>query len=119
VAPFAVSVVVDPEQIVPELAEAVTVGVGFTVNVITSIPIHPLFSPVTVYVAVEVGLSTVEAVIAPELHEYVTAPFAVSVELNPVQIDAGLALAVTVGVVVTFNVITSIPVHPPLSPVTV
>jgi hypothetical protein len=51
------------------LADAVTVGVVVTLSVITSIPVQLALSPITVYVVVDDGLSTVEAVIAPELHE--------------------------------------------------
>jgi hypothetical protein len=116
---LAVNVTLLPEQRDAELADAVTVGVVVTLKVITSIPVQLALSPVTVYVVVEEGLSIVEAVIAPELQEYVAAPDAVNVALLPEQIEELLAEATTVGVVVTLKVTTSLPKHPVFSPVTV
>ena len=55
-APFAVSVVDCPLQIVTA-GETVTTGSGFTVTVICAVAVHPFKSPVTVYVVVEAGVA--------------------------------------------------------------
>lgn len=47
-----------PEQVVPELEDAVTVGKEFTATATVPVLEHPLTSvPVTVYVVFTVGLS--------------------------------------------------------------
>ena len=66
------------------LGDTVTTGTGFTVTVTCAVAVHPDASPVTVYVMVEAGLAvTEEPVFALNPvegdHEYVAAPFAVSV----------------------------------------
>ena len=54
--------------------------------------------PVTVYMVVTVGLTTVVGpVVAPGFQVYDAAPIAVRVELLPIQIIVGLAVAVIVG----------------------
>ena len=47
VAPLAVKVVLEPEQITVELALTFTVGVGFTLIVIVLVLLQPLVVPVT------------------------------------------------------------------------
>jgi hypothetical protein len=97
-APDAVSVELPPEHIVAGDAVAVTVGGAFTVTVTVAVFVHPFASvPVTVYVAVDVGVTLMELVFCPLLQLYVEAPEAVSVELPPEHIVAGDAVAVTLG----------------------
>ena len=104
----------------------VTTGSGFTVTVTCVDAVHPLlFVPVTVYVVVEVGLAVMgEPVVALNAvdgaHEYVVAPFAVSVALCcPTQIAGGGGEVITgSGFTVTVTCVDA--VHPLLSvPVTV
>jgi hypothetical protein len=91
-APFAVSVVDCPAQIV-DAGETVTTGRGLTVTVVCAVEVQPRRFPVTVYVVVETGFAvTLEPVDALSdvdgLHEYVVAPFAVRVVDCPAQIMA-------------------------------
>jgi hypothetical protein len=75
--------------------------------------------PVTVYVAVEVGMKLTPFVIPP-VHVYVAAPPPFVVTDVPAQIDAALAVAVTVGSVFTITVVVAVFVQPAaLVPVTV
>lgn len=60
VAPFAVSVVLLPEQIVALEAETVTVGEGFTVIKRVAVPEQPPEVPVTVYVVVVAGETVID-----------------------------------------------------------
>ena len=63
-APLAVSAVFCPVQIVM-FGETVTTGIGFIVTVTCAVEVHPLASPVTVYVVVEDGFAvTLEPVVA-------------------------------------------------------
>ena len=118
--PDPVSVEFDPGQMVAGDALALTVGRGFTVTVTDVVPVHPAaLVPVTVYVVVEAGDTTSGLLVDPVLHKYVFAPAPVSVELSPIQIAAGDALAVTVGSGFTVTVTNAVPVHPAaLVPVT-
>jgi len=82
--------------------------------------VQPLPSvPATVYVVVAAGLAvTVEPVVPDKplvgLHTYVVAPVAVSVVLNPEQIDAGEAEAVTAGSAFMTTVAVDVTaLHPP------
>ncbi len=52
-----------PEQIVGAEGETLTVGFGFTVTVTDVVPVHPNDVPVTVYVVVEPGLTTCDALV--------------------------------------------------------
>ncbi|SRR5258705_6505164 len=66
-------------------------GNGFTVTVLLHELLHPCaLVTVTVYVVVTVGLTVIEAVVAPVLHRNDVPPDAVSVDEPPTQI-AGLA----------------------------
>ena len=90
VAPFAVSVALCcPTQIAGGGVTVIT-GSGFTVTATCVDDVHPLLSvPVTVYVVV--ALNAVAGV-----HEYVVAPFAVSVALCcPTQIAGGGVTVIT------------------------
>ena len=120
-APLAVSVEDCPEFIVDGIAEAVTVGNGFTVTLTAAVPVHPAaLVPVTVYVVVLVGDTVLELPV-PRLCDqlYVLAPFAVNVVLCPEHIVAGDAEAVTVGNALTVTLTDAVPVHPAvLVPVT-
>jgi len=61
-------------------------GSGFTVTVLEHELLHPLASvTVTVYVVVTVGLTVIEAVVAPVLHKKDVPPDAVSVDEPPTQ----------------------------------
>ena len=121
-APPAVNVDDEPEHIVDGDAEAVTVGIGFTVTVTDFVPVQPaVLVPVTAYVVVEVGDTVLELPMPnPPDQLYVLAPLAVNTELSPLHIAAGLADAVTVGNGFTVTVTVAVPVHPAvLVPVTV
>jgi hypothetical protein len=67
-APLAVNSELAPEHIAAGLADADTVGNGFTVNVTVAVPVHPAaLVPVTVYVVVELGVTVMLAVVPPVL----------------------------------------------------
>jgi hypothetical protein len=104
VAPLADKVSGWPEHIVVEgNAATLTAGVEFTFMVIVA-GADALLQPdavvtVTEYVVGTVGLTVIEDVVAPVLHEYVPPPFAVSTAELPAHIvDEGDALMVTDGV---------------------
>jgi len=120
-APLAVNTELAPLHIAVGLADAVTVGNGFTVTVTVAVPVHPaVLVPVTVYVVVALGVTVMLAAMSPVLQLYVFAPLAVSSELSPLHIAAGLADAVTVGNGFTVTLTVAVPVHPSaLVPVTV
>jgi hypothetical protein len=83
----------------------------FTVTVTDAVPVQPLFVTVTVYVVVTTGLTMIEAVVPPVLHEYVPPPVAVRVEDPPKQILAGAAVAVAL-TTFTVTVAQAEAVHP-------
>ena len=61
-APLALSVVLDPEHIDDDVADAVTVGNGFTATLTDAVPVHPaVLVPVTVYVVVPLGVTVLLA----------------------------------------------------------
>lgn len=107
-APLAVNVVGLPEHIVGELAEAVTVGVVFTVITVVLGPEagHPAADvPFNVYVTVMVGVAVTgdpveELKLVFGVHVYVVAPPPVRVVGLPEQMVAG-PLIVKVGVAFT------------------
>jgi hypothetical protein len=119
-APTPVSVALVPEQTAAELLVAVTVGNTLTVIVFVAVFIQPFASvPVTVYVAVDVGMKLV-AFRTPPDHTYVDAPTPVSVALVPEQTAAALLVAVTVGNALTVIVFVAVFIQPFASvPVTV
>jgi len=120
-APLAVNTEVAPLHIAAGLADAVTDGNGFTVTLTVAVPVHPaVVVPVTVYVVVLVGDTVLELPV-PRLCDqlYVFAPLAVSTEVAPLHIAAGLAVAVTVGVLLTITVTDAMAEQVPLVPVTV
>ena len=110
-----------PGHIVDGEAIAVTFGVGLTVIIILAVPEHPsAVVPVTVYVVVPVGDTVLELPL-PKLCDqlYVFAPLAVSTEVAPLHIAAGLADALTDGNGFTVTLTVAVPVHPAvLVPVT-
>ena len=85
-------------------------------------PVHPAaLVPITVYVVVELGVTVLLAPL-PRLCDqlYVLAPAAVNTEFAPLHIDAGLAVALTVGNGFTVTLTVAVTVHPAvLVPVTV
>jgi len=121
-APLAVNTEVAPLHIAAGLADAVTDGNGFTVTLTVAVPVHPaVVVPVTVYVVVLVGDTVLELPV-PRLCDqlYVFAPLAVSTEVAPLHIAAGLAVAVTDGNGFTVTLTVAVPEHPSdVIPVTV
>ena len=86
-----------------------------------AVPVHPaVLVPVTEYVVVELGVTVMLAVLPPVFQLYVFAPLAVSTEVAPLHIAAGLADAVTDGNGFTVTLTVAVPVHPAVVvPVTV
>jgi hypothetical protein len=83
-------------------APVVSVGSGFTIRLTVCVLVQFPLAPVTVYIVVVVGeTTTLLPVSAPGFQVYDPAPVAVSVELPPIQIAVGDALAVMVGSGVT------------------
>ena len=121
-APLAVSVADCPLQIVA--GETLITGSGLTVTVTCTDAVQPLTSvPVTVYVEVETGVAVTgepvdELKSVAGLHEYVFAPFAVSVADCPAQIGDGV-VTITTGSGFTVIVTCPVAVHPLDVPVTV
>ena len=120
-APLAVSTEVAPLHIAAGLAETLTVGKEFTVTLTVAVPVHPaVLVPVTEYVVVVLGVTVMLAVLPPVFQLYVFAPLAVSTEVAPLHIAAGLAVALTDGNGFTVTLTVAVPVHPAVVvPVTV
>jgi len=120
-APLAVNTDVAPLHIAAGLADALTDGNGFTVTLTVAVPVHPaVLVPVTEYVVVELGVTVMLAVLPPVFQLYVFAPLAVSTEVAPLHIAAGLAVAVTDGNGFTVTLTVAVPEHPAVVvPVTV
>ena len=121
-AQLAVNTDVAPLHIAAGLADAVTVGNGFTVTLTVAVPVHPAaLVPVTVYVAVALGATVLLAPLPnPPDQLYVFAPLAVITEVCPLHIADGLAVALTDGNGFTVTLTVAVPVHPAvLVPVTV
>ena len=96
-------------------ASAVAVGIGYTVTVTLVVPEHPnAVVPVTEYVVVLVGL-TVTGFPVPRLllQVYVAPPLAVSVEVEPLHMLEGAAVAVMVAEEPTVTVTVVDAVQPP------
>ena len=126
-APPAVKVVELPEHIVGEVADAVTVGVIFTVTTtVCCAPGQPAADvPFKVYVVVAPGVAVTGEPVdalndAAGDQVYVLAPPAVSVVEVPEQIVGGAAAAVNVGVAFTVTTtVCGVPEQPAVVPVTV
>ena len=86
--PDAVSVAEPPAQIVGLGQLIAHEGAGFTVTLVEQVLLHPLdVVTVTVYVVVKVGLTVIEAVVAPVLQRNDVPPDAVNVDWPPTQMD--------------------------------
>jgi hypothetical protein len=110
---LAVSIADSPTQIT--FGSIVTTGNGLTVTVVLADEIHPaVLDTVTLYSVVAVGLTTIDAVVAPLLHKYpptaTPVTLAVSVVDSPTQIVAGFI--VTTGISLTVTVALADEVHP-------
>src|SRR5258706_457619 len=87
VPPDAVNVDEPPTQIAGFAGVMLHDGSGFTVTVVEHELVHPLaLVTVTVYVVVIVGLTVIDAVVAPVLNRKDVPPDAVSVAEPPIQI---------------------------------
>ena len=93
---------------------AVIVGFVLTFKFTVEVPVHPnVFVPVTEYVDVTVGVTTiVDPVKAPGFHVYVDPPVAVNVAEVPLQINVGFVVAVIVGLELTVKITVCVLVHP-------
>jgi len=113
-APLAVNTEVAPLHIAAGLAVALTDGNGFTVTLTVTVPVHPaVLVPVTVYVVVALGVTVLLAPLPnPPDQLYVFAPLAVSTEVAPLHIAAGLAVALTDGNGFTVTLTVAVAVHP-------
>ena len=104
-APFAVSVVLSPEQM-DVLPVIPNVGFGCTVMLTVLVLAHPLaLYPITVYVEVTVGEGFSVAPEAPVLQLKLGAPEATSVPVLPGQMALVSELMATVGTVETYTLI--------------
>ena len=99
---------------------AVTVGNVSNITVVVAVFVQPAaLVPVTVYVAVAVGIKLTPLVIPP-LQVYVVAPPPFNVTDVPAQTDDAVAVEVTVGNELTVIVVVAVFVQPAeLVPVTV
>jgi hypothetical protein len=117
VAPLAVNVAVPPVQMFVDVELTFKFGV-LLVIVTVFVSLQLPLTPVTVYVVVTVGDTAIDEVVAVVFQEYVAAPLADSVTVEPEQIVEDVALTFTLGVVfvmVTVFVLLQLP----LTPVTV
>ena len=121
VAPEAVNVELLPLQITLGDAEAVTLGIALTVNITVFVLEQEPVLPVTVYMVVVAGETTVvEPVAEPGIQVYVAVPNPVKVAEAPAHIAVGLDTAVTVGFGVTVKFKVSVAVQPKIvAPTTV
>lgn len=117
--PDAVSVAVDPEQMVVfPLMDAE--GGLLIVTVTVAVSVQPLAVPtITVYVALPVGVTVMEEVLAVVLHEYTVPPEAARVDEYPGQTEAGVAVTEAVGEGLTRMKIESAIEQVPIETVTV
>src|SRR5204863_7249823 len=101
----AVSVAEPPMQIIGLGQVMLQDGNGFTVTVLEHELVHPCaLVTVTVYVVVTLGLTVIDAVVAPVLQRKDTPPDAVSVDEPPTQKDESVAAMLHTGAVVTVTV---------------
>ena len=106
---MAVSVIPEPAQTTVGFVTAVIVGSAFTVIAMVCVCEHPALSPITVYVAFTVGVSTIAELLDAEgNHVYVLAPVAVNVVDPPKHMAVGLAATFTVGLGSTLTVTAAI-----------
>jgi hypothetical protein len=116
--PDAVSVVDEPAHIVEVAGEAVTAGLEFTVTITVELAVQPPGAdPVTVYVIVDVGDATTDAVLVAlsavdGVQVYVFAPDAVKVTFAPLHIEAEDGVIVTLIDGVTFTIDVAVASHP-------
>jgi hypothetical protein len=104
-APEAVSVADAPAQIVELDALTERLGEAFTTTVTLEVAEQPLaLVPVTEYVVVTLGLTEIDALVAPVLHTKLEAPLALSAVEFPSQITDGEALTEILGTALTFIV---------------
>ena len=109
-----------PAQRVDALDVAVTVGNKLTVIIVVAVLVQPAaLVPVTVYVAVAVGIK-LTPLVTPPLQVYVVAPPPFNETAEPAQTDDAVAVEVTVGNKLTVIVVVAVFVQPAvLVPVTV
>lgn len=112
------SVVELPAQIVEGDAVAVTTIELFTNTVTDAVAEHPFRKPVTEYVVVADGLTTMLALVCPVLHTNVSAPLATSVDDPFTQITEGDAEALTLTEPLTDTVTKAVAEQPFNVPVT-
>ena len=113
VPPDAVSVDEPPIQIAGFAGVMLHTGNGFTTTVVVHELLQPLPSvTVTVYVVVTVGLTVIEAVVAPVLHRNDVPPDAVSVFEPPRQMDKLPQVMLHTGNGFTVTVVAHELVHP-------
>lgn len=93
-------------------------GSGFTVTVTEALSEHELLVTTTEYVEEEVGVTTIDVVVAPLLQEKEEPPETLSVVLSPMQIFV-LPLMLAVIPEVTVTVATALAVQIPFVTVTV
>ena len=95
-------------------------GPGSTETVTKAMFVQVPLLPTTVYCVVTVGLTVIsEPVRDGGSHAYTNAPVAVSVDVPPMHIVVGFALARIVGVGLTLTVITVEAMQEPLEPLRV
>lgn len=100
--PEAVNETESPGHVGGTIQTITQIGAGFTVTVAVQVPLHPLASvTVTVYVVVALGVTVIDAVVAPVLQRNDVPPEAVSVDEPPTQIEES-ELAMLQEIVVIF-----------------
>jgi hypothetical protein len=109
VPPDAVSVDEPPTQLDGLEGVMLHTGAGFSDNVSEHEDVQPLSDSVTVtvYVVVAVGLTVMDAVVAPVLQRNESPPDAVSVDESPAQIAGSVEVMLHTGAVVSAVTITS------------
>jgi hypothetical protein len=119
VAPLAVNVAICPIQIAVGLAEAVMVGVGFTVIVIVFEFVHVPLSPKAVKVVVAEGVVTATPPgKLPGCQVKLVAPEANSATEMPLQTELELAETPIIGKALTVIAIELLEVQTPVKPIT-
>lgn len=112
-APDGVRVAQTPTHTAVGLAATEIDGLGLTVTTTLAVSRHPSVEPITVYVIELVGVTEIGfPVVPPGYQLYVVAPFPVRVEVAPIQIAGGAAVAEIVGFGFTVIVIVRSRVQP-------